>query len=239
MDALTKEFKEFAKELESDINQAMGELAAITNAKVLEMAQKELKTSRKKYTDALGFEEVAPGIWVVSLDEKAFFIEEGLPDNFDMKPGLLKKGETSKDGTRYRVVPFDHTAPPSTMSITAQQIVQGIKTNLKKANIPFKKIEYNENGSPKTGKLHTLNFGGAIPGRGNTPALQGINIYQQVTKTGQVKRSITTFRTVTDKQTDKWINPGIQAKQFLDKAFDFALKSWEEQILPEILRKYE
>lgn len=238
---IAAQFKELALEVEQDLQKGVANLAAITHAKVAEMANSELKTSRKTLTDNLGFEQISPGVWVVSIDEKAMWIEEGIDSNHDMKPDLLKNAtKVSKDGHRYRSIPFDHSAPPSQLTPTANHIVGMLKESLKKEKIPFKKIERNEDGTPKLGRIHSKNFGGPIPGKGNTPVLQGVNIYQSITKSGNVRRDILTFRTVSDGpgSQGKWIHPGKEPKHFLERAEEWAMKTWEDQILPEILAKY-
>lgn len=239
--SIAAQFKALALEVEQDLNKGIANLAAITHAKVAEMAGDELKSSRKTLTDNLGFEEISPGVWVVSIDEEALWIEEGIEANHDMKPDLLKGAtKTSKDGYKYRSISFDHGKAPSQMTGAAQMIVQRIKSNLKKEGVPFKKIEKNPNGSPRTGKLHTFDWGGSRPGKGNTPELKGVSIYQTVTKSGNVRRDILTFRTVSGgpKSAGKWLHPGFQAKKFLDRAADWAMKEWEDKILPEVLAKY-
>lgn len=245
-DAIANQFKDFKLEVEQDLNKAVANLAAITDAKVKEMASQELHTSRKDFMDSLGFEEVSPGVWVVSVDESGLWIEEGIEANKDMKPGLLKENfKISKDGNRYKSIPFDHGSAPSTQSPATAQVVSYLKQQLKKENVPFKKIERNDNGSPKVGKLHEFNFGnpkGTMggPGKGNTPQLNGLSIYQTVTKSGNVRRDILTFRTVSSGpgSEGKWHHSGVEPKKFLDRAMDFAMKTWEEQILPEIMEKW-
>lgn len=238
---IAKAFKEISLEVEQDLQKAVGNLAAMTHAKVAELASQELHSSLKTLQKSLGFEEISPGVWVVSIDEKALWIEEGIEPNTDMKPGLLKNAKTSKDGHRYKVIPFDHGKAPSQMNPVAQQLVSEIRRGLEKANIPFKKIEKDANGSPKMGKLHTLDLGGPIPGKGNTPALQGLNIYQSKGKNGNIRRDILTFRTVTDGpgSAGKWIHPGFQGKEFLDRAFSWAEEKWNNEILPDVLKKWE
>lgn len=239
---LAKQFKELAVEVEQDLRKGVQNLAAITHAKVAEMANSELKTSRKQFIDALGFEEVADGIWVVSIDEKGVWIEEGIEAGHDMKPDLLKGAtKTTKDGNKYRSIPFDHTTGPSNMTATSQHIVNLLKSELKKAKIPFKKIEKNPDGSPRIGKLHSKSFDSPIPGKGNTPALSGVSIYQTKTKSGSIRRDVLTFRTVSSgpASAGKWIHPGTQPRKFLERAEEWAIKTWESDILPDILSKYD
>lgn len=239
---IAEQFKELAVEVEQDLRKAVGQLAAMTHAKVVERANNELKSTRKKFMDSLGFEEISPGVWVISIDEKGMFIEEGIETNHDMKPDLLKNGaKTSKSGNRYKVIPFDYGKPPSQMTGSTQQLVSQIKRSLKQEQVPFKKIERNSDGSPKVGKLHEFNFGGGKPGKGNTPALKGLSIYQSMTKSGNVKRDILTFRTVSSgpASAGKWMHPGLKAKKYLDWALEQATKEWETEILPAVLEKYK
>src|SRR5271168_4355826 len=98
---MAKQFKELALEVERDLKKGVANLAAVTHARVVEMASEELHSSRKSFMDNLSFEEVADGVWVVAVDEKGLWVEEGIEPNTDMKPGLLK-------GKPYRVIPFDH-----------------------------------------------------------------------------------------------------------------------------------
>jgi hypothetical protein len=238
--AIAAQFKEFALELEQDLRKGVANLAAITHAKVVENAQQELHSSRQTFMDNLGFEEISPGIWVISIDQGAMWIEEGIEANKDMKPDLLKNAKTSSKGVQYKVIPFDEGKAPSQMTPYAQGVVARIKQNLKKQDVPFKKIEFNSDGSPRVGKLHEFDFGGEKPGKGNTPVMKGVSIYQSVTKTGNVRRDILTFRTVSNgpESAGKWVHPGYDAKKYLDKAADWAMNEWEQSILPEVLSKW-
>lgn len=241
--SIAAQFKEMALEVEQDLRKGVANLAAMTHAKVAEMASTELHSSLKTLQDNLGFEEISDGVWVVSIDEKALFIEEGIEPNKDMKEALLKNAtKTSKAGYKYRSIPFDHGKGPSQMTPYAQSLVNRIKQQLKQQKIPFKKIEKNPDGSPRIGKLHEFSIDSEKPTRrANTPALKNVTIYQSVTKTGNVRRDIMTFRTVSASpaSADKWIHPGLTAKKFLDRAEVWALDVFEKEILPEILDKYK
>lgn len=240
---IAAQFKELALEVEQDINRGIASVAAMTHAKVAEMAAEELNTTLKTLQDSLGFEEISQGVWVVSIDEKALWIEEGIEPNKDMKPDLLRGArKTSKKGHKYRPIPFDYGKAPSQMSPQTEMLVAKIKQHLKKEKIPFKKIEKHADGkTPKLGKLHEFTIDSERPSaRASTPALQNVSIYQSRTSTGNVRRDILTFRTVSESPASqgKWIHPGLTAKKFLDRAFEFAVNKWENEILPEILKKY-
>jgi len=241
--AIAEKFKELADEVQQDLNKGVAQLAASTHAKVAEMANNELHSSKKIFTDNLGFQQIAPGLWVVSIDEKALWIEEGIEPQTDMKPGLLKNAtDHDKNGYRIRTIPFEHSKPSSQMNGYAQILQAKIKSELKKRDIPYKKIERHENGSPRLGKLHTFDFkAGRAKSSWTDDPLTRVTIYQTLTRTGNVRRDIMTFRTVSDspEQKNKWIHPGIDGKKFLDRAQAWAEYTWENEILPAILEKWK
>jgi hypothetical protein len=59
--------------------------------------------------------------------------------------------------------------------------------------------------------------------------------------TGKVRRDIMTFRTVSSNPAlaDKWKHPGLAAKKFLDRSAEWAMDTWEKEILPTILDKWK
>lgn len=229
------QFKEFKEEVKKNMEDALKNLATLTHARIVEQTQELSSATNKIYADALsGPEDVATNVWVISLDEKALWIEEGIENNKDMKPELLK-------GKKHRAIPFRYDRPESQNTQFTQGLISEIKQKLKREKLSISKIERNDDKSPKTGKLHEFNLGGAIPGRGNTPALQGLNIYQHQSKaSGKVRRDVLTFRTVSSGPASdgKWIHPGYDAKKFMDKAMEKAVRDWEDNILPEILNKW-
>ncbi len=244
-------FAEWKEAVERDIKKSMGELAAITHAKVKDDASIGLKHSKVvgQYMENLGWEAVSDGVWCVYLKEPALWIEDGIKPGTDMKPGLLK-------GKKYRVIPFRYDKGPTQNSDDTNKVIDNIKSELRQQDIskkdpsfnkngnamskvPFKNIEYDKNGSPKVGKLHQFDFGGQRPGKGNTPQMNGLSIYQSV-KNGKARRDILTFRTVSSGPASegKWIHPGFEGKKYLDAAADWALKEWENTILPGIIAKW-
>jgi len=253
VDAITSQFQEFAKDIEDEMNKSMKNLATLAHAQIkLEASRGEdkLKTTLSMYLEALSEpQETAPGLYVITLDEKALFIEEGMTAH-DMKPDLLQ-------GRKYRVIPFKYNTKPTDTAPDTQLLISAIQNKLKSEKIPYSKIEYNPDGSPKLGKLHDLkwgvnlrdqskdgrmsgNIGAKVPGKGNTPRLQGLSIYQKLDQTGNVRRDILTFRTVSAGPAGdgKWMHPGLAAKKYMDKAMEEATRMWEEKILPGILEKW-
>lgn len=235
-------FGDLKKEVEAALTDGVQRLASMTHAKTLEHAQSELTSTRKKYTDALSFEEIEKGVWVVSLDESALFIEEGRKSGSMVDDLLRNNAKVSKDGNRYKAIPFEHSKPPSQQTPKAKEITDQIKRELRSVGVPFKKIEYNPDGSPRIGKLHKFDFPSNKPSAmASHPALSGLTIYQHKTSGGNIRRDIMTFRMVSDKSKaeGKWHHPGLEARKFMDKAFASALQEWESEILPEILNRFK
>ncbi|CAK0741379.1 Phage protein [Azospirillaceae bacterium] len=242
---LAAQCKEFAKEAERDIRKGVSTLARATHAHVKEEAQEKLHSSRRQFDENLRYEEVAEGIHVISVLEEGLFVEEGIKPGSDMKSDtwLLKYAKTNKKGEKYNVIPFEWSKAPSEMTQRSRELVEELKDNLKKQRVPFKAIERNARGSPRIGLLHEFNFGGEKPGKGSTPVFDRVRISQQQEKNDEgktfTKRTITTFRTVKKNQEGKWLHPGLEAKKFLDEAEKWAIREWEEIILPEIFRKWK
>lgn len=248
--AIASQFKELAIEAEREITKAVAGLATMTHARVAEQAGQKLKSSLKDFQDNLGFEEISPGIWVVSIDQPALWIEEGIEPGHDMKPDLLKNAQVNSKGKRHKVIPFDHATPPSSRNANAERIVQELKTGLQEinkqrkqadprsGNITITKIEKNADGSPRVGKLHEFDIPSDKPtANAKHPALKGLTIYQSKDeKTGNIRRDVLTFRTVSDSSApDSWIHPGYKAQHFLEDAEQWALNEWENKILPDVL----
>lgn len=243
---LVQYLETFATEVTKDIKKSIKALADDTHNHIKEEAQNKLHSFREKYLESLSPpEQIDEYLWVITLNDKAEWIETGRPEPYDMKPGLLKDGKMSKDGHKYRIVPMNQGKTPTEMSPNTAgyetNMVNKVKAELKKQGIPYKKLELDRNGSPRIGKLHSLDINSFTPGKGNTPQLHGINIYQTKQKNGSVKRSITTFRTVTDNenQRDKWIHPSVEGRNFFEQARSWAEKEWELKILPALVEKYK
>jgi len=233
--------KEFKVEVQAALEESVRGVAAMTHAKVTELAQQKLGQTRKIYTDNLDFKEVSPNVWVVSLDQPAMWIEEGRKSG-DMTEDLLRKGaHISKEGNRYKAIPFDQAKKPSQTSGFEKNLIAKLKSELKKAGIPYKKLEFNPDGSPRIGRLHTLNISSAYPSpRASHEALAGVNIYQSKTASGNVRRDIMTFRIVSDKHKgSKWVHPGREASKFFEEALAWSEQEFEQNILPSILARFD
>lgn len=259
---LTQFLENFKKELVSDLKKSVKGLAVDTQTHIVEQAQNKLKSSKKDYLDNLSqAEKIDDYLWEITLKPDAQWIEDGLPKDFDMKKGLLNterpgskgKIKTIEDpenpdyGKKYRVVAFDQGQVSTQLSSNEdkkkyqEDLIKKVKSELAKRDLPYKKLELDpRTGSPRIGKLHSFDFESKIPGKGNTPVLHGLSIYQTKNETtGKVKRNLTTFRTVKEGQDGKWIHPGLEGKKFFEEAKKWAEDRWEKDILPSLVAKYE
>jgi len=240
--ALAAEFGERKEQVEEAITQGVKQVASMTFAKTQELAASKLHSRRKTYLDNLKFEEAAPSIWVVSLDEPALWIEEGRKAG-DMTADLLKRNyKVAKDGSKYRAIPFDQAKPPSQTPQSVQMFVNQVKAELKARKIPYKKLEYTKEGSPRLGKLHVINdiISPKPSARASHGVLSGLTIYQTQTAKGSVRRDILTFRTVSSKHRgSKWIHPGLEAEKLMDQALEWASNTFDKEILPSILESFD
>lgn len=275
--ALLKLDEELEPAMKAAAAKAAQDLTAQTHAHIVEQVQAKLRSTREKYLDNLAFHQVNETTWVVDLAPGAMFIEEGLPPNFDMIDALLDdsprpgnksrsdngvakgKTKTAKDGSRYRVIPFEHNKAPTRQTPAQTDLTNTIKSEMKKLGAPYGKLEKDLSGQPKLGLVRkfdimskpTKSLDGPGQGKGpigqvrqgptGIPFLQGVRVYQRnVTdkKSGKAstKKFIMTFRIVSSKHKGqgRWVHPGLEGKKFFDEAFEWALKQWEEKIAPEL-----
>jgi hypothetical protein len=245
-ESISKQFGDLKAEVEASIKTAMGALAASTHAKTIELATEKLGTTRDIYTNALSFEQLSENMWVVSLDmQKACWLEDGRKSGWMEELLRGKSSRTGKNGQRYAIIPFEHSKPPSKQAPSAQRFTQEIRKFLKEKEINYKKIEYNNDGSPKMGLLHSFKDG---IGKEIYPShmakhdvFKGLSIYQSKDKTtGKTRRDVMTFRVISESQrgSGMWNHPGRQGEFIIDKAYEWALKELENVVMPQILDSF-
>ena len=238
---IASEFGEIKREVSADLKKAVSGLASMTHAKTLELAN-ELGSMSKTYKDNISFQQIEENIWIVELDEKALWIEEGRKGGFMDELLNGKSAKTNAKGEKYAVIPFEHSKNPSEQSSKAQELTNAIKSELKEQGINYRKPEYNADGSPKLGLIKRFNVDSAkIKDSHKDGPLKGVAIYQRMDKGGKVRRDVMTFRIITERHREegKWVHPGMEGKKLMDKAFSWCLDIWDNQILPEVLAKYK
>lgn len=232
-------------------------LTAMTRAHIVEEAGKKLHTRRQMFLDGLTHFQLDDNTWVVNLDAKVKWIDDGMSAH-NMIDDLLKspKAKTAKDGSKYMVVPFQHKKGPTQQTAAQKTLTDTIKQELKNRKIDYGKTEMGANGSPKIGLLHSFDINHApiktanAPGQGKgrvgdvmkgptgIPLLQGIRIYQREHTNAKgdksIKRDIMTFRVASSKQKGqgKWDHPGTEAVHLMDEAYTWAKTAWERDIVP-------
>jgi hypothetical protein len=240
VDEIAQQLNKKKEEILSQTKKAVKGLAIASHAHVLELAGDKLKSLQSKYKDAVDFEQVDDNLFVVSLSKEAMWIEKGhgawsMYDKLSSSP----KAKTSKEGHKYLTIPFEHSKKPSEQSAKAREITDQVKSFLKKEKIPYKKIEYNPDGSPKMGLIHKFDIKSAKPSeKAKFPTLQGVAIYQRKDKeTGKIKKDIMTFRVVSEKNKGdgRWEYQPREGVNIFEETYKWAINTWNQQILPALI----
>jgi len=250
--------------VEAAMKRAAQELTMATHGHIVEQVQQKLKSTRQKYLDALSFEQISDNAWIISLDPSANWIEDGM-EAHEMIEDLLKQGrpnkqkaegsprggiKTAKDGSRYRAIPFEHNKGQASQTPAQTSLTNMVKSEMKARGIPYGKIEKDAGGQDKLGLLHSFDVSargkGAMPvpvSKVGIPLLNGVRVYQQKVKdkAGKevTKKAIMTFRMVSTKMkgSGRWVHPGLEAKHFMDAAFQWAVDHWTKVIAPSVIEE--
>jgi hypothetical protein len=242
------------------MKQAGDRLTKMVKAHIVEEANKKLHTRRQMFIDGLTTFQLDDDTWVVNLDAKVKWIDDGMGAH-NMIDDLLKspKAKTAKDGSKYMVVPFQHKKGPTQMTPAQKTLLDTIKSELKNRGIGYGKTETDKSGAPKLGLLHSFDIRHApiktanSPGQGKgpigkvmqgptgIPLLQGIRIYQRQVKgkdgNTSVKRDIMTFRVASSKQKGqgRWDHPGTEAVHLMEEGYTWAKRTWEREVVPQLM----
>jgi very-short-patch-repair endonuclease len=184
--------------------------------------------------------------WDITVKEgESFVCNKVLIHNSGFMDELLT-GKSSRQGKngRYAIIPFRQDKKPSEQTPLARHLTDQIKGFLKDKNIPYKKLEFNKDGTPKMGLLHKFDIvTGIFPSeKARTPALSGVSIYQRKNPaTGKISRDIMTFRVISEsmRSDGRWVHPGSQGVKIIDQAFSWAEQIWESEILPSVLESFK
>jgi hypothetical protein len=108
--------------------------------------------------------------WDIRVEDGSSFVCHGIlvhnsPHSM-VKDLLGDNPKVAKDGSRYRVIPFEHSKGGVTQNTPAEmELVNAIKGELKKLRVPWAAPERNTDGSPKSGVVRKLDIQGpARPG---------------------------------------------------------------------------
>ena len=249
-DELQKQLGDGLIKAEQALVKSVESLALQTHAKIVEMVQTNLRSTRPIYIENLNLKQTSPTSWAVILDEKAIWIEEGKPAGTMLYDLLKNPTGINKKGEPYKVIPFKQNKAPTTMTTAGASLQQTLKDELKKINkirkqagessIPLAKIEKNADGSPKLGLLHKFDVNVGPKGPTGIPYLHGIKIYQRLNEQGKAERFVGTFRVAKMSMAaeGRWFHPGIKPYMFFDKAKDWAEQQIDQKIIPEIIKAF-
>lgn len=238
------------------------ELAQMAKAKAIEIANTKLNSRRDKFIEGLDVRK-EDGAFCLVLAEDATWIDDGQQPH-SMLDDLLAspKAKIAADGSRYLIVPFEHSGKGKTNTTPGQmQIVAAVKSEFKKRKIPWSKVERDDEGRPKVGRLHRFDIehrplkdlegvwqgkgavGEVRQGHKGTPFLQGVSVYQTPKEGGGVNRSVATFRVASSKQqgSGMWEHPGVDPANIFDEVYDWLTKEVENHfndlIIDRVLEK--
>jgi hypothetical protein len=254
---IAKQFKGLEQVVQEQIKIGVEALALSTHAHILEQAADKLKSTATKYRDAVNYTKVNDNVHVITLDDSMLYREEGLEPHSMIEAFLNSpKAKTGKNG-KYFCVPFEHGGGKSLNTEKSFGFSQQIQKELKRAKIPYMKIENGADGKPLLGKIHSLNIPSPKPSAAATHDIfWGIRIYQTKVKKedieaskykfikgvvkGDVMRQIMTFRIVkAEHEGKKWKHPGVKGAHLFSEALSWAEREFETKILPEILNKFK
>jgi hypothetical protein len=238
------------------------ELAESGKNKAIELAASRLHSRRKMFIEGVSTFEAEQGVWVLHLDAKVRWIDDGMGQH-DMLDNLLssKKAKRAKDGSVYLIVPFRHgtgvgkgSATPAQMDLTTT-----IKSEMKQRGIPWSKMETDSSGKVKLGRIHSFDIGNRplktanAPGQGKGPIgdvrqgptgipfLQGISIYQKEDGKGGFKKDIMTFRIASSKHRGqgRWQHPGLKPVHIFDDTVKWMHETLDQKIVPQLMAEVQ
>ena len=141
LSSLNQFLEKFATDIAKDVQKGIEGLTKSTDTFIKEKAQQELHSFRDQYIENLTINQLDTYMWEIVLHKDAAWIEEGRPEPYDMKPGLLGTTRAGKvepkeimhgpnKGKKYRIVPMNQNKMPNQMA-SGRDTSQGPTTNKK------------------------------------------------------------------------------------------------------------
>ena len=246
-DVIKKAKENIKKKLEEDLKGVVKTLSVGAVREAERLSQENLPSSLNNiYKENLYIEQLSDNMTIVGIRPEALWIEEGRKSGF--MDELLKNGKVSKEGHRYKAIPFKHGTSTKDYSKSGTDLVNELKTFLKRKGVPYSKnraLALDENGSPRIGRIHSFNIKDMRNSKKGAESLsrnlQGVSVFQNKNpKTGKIERNIMTFRVISEKhEGSKWMHPGREGENILDKTHEWVQNTWQREILPELQRKYK
>jgi len=169
-DAVARMLQQQTAEIAKDLQVSVEHLSIQTRAKILEMANQDLKGYHREAFLGNGGEnvrwrQVSQTLWAVEIDESVMMYDSGRgPTSMATTDWLLKNAKRAKDGSLYKVIPFKHDIGPAgaqkpgvqgQLNQFARRSVQQARTKDGK-RMSVRTIEKNADGTPKLGILHKV-----------------------------------------------------------------------------------
>lgn len=252
---VSEQAQKIIENLKKDIVAATKALGQGAFQKAHEIADQKMSPELSGvYKQNLYINELSENITEIGIKEDAFWIEQGKKGGFMEELLNHKSGsppKTAKDGSKYRVIPFKHSATGKGSSTASQTAINELKTFLKKEGIRYSKtraLALDANGSPRVGRIHSFDIKAMRDRKKKSVEnlsrnLEGLSIYQNYNpETKRVERNIMTFRIISEKHRNsgKWQYPaGRPKKQVLKDVFAWVEQTWQSKIFTELKNKYE
>lgn len=250
----------FSAAVRKSLQKTVAGLAAATHAHIIEEANKQLHSTRDLFIENIQRFKDEDGTWIIVLDSSVTWIDDGLKSQ-DMLPYFLKssKAKTAKDGHKYMVIPFELNKQKSKSTASQRDLLSAIKSELSSIGVNLNKTETDSSGVPKLGLVRSLDIAtkpiksSQGPGQGQraigdvrqgatgTPFLKGVRVYQHMAKdkrgNDKVQKSVVTFRTASEnrKSPNSWHTPGVEGKHLFENASNWALREFDNKILPTLI----
>ena len=247
-------------------------LSASTHAFVVRYANEKLKDRHRNLffgenNQNVRWNQVAPNIWVVEIDESVAWIEEGRePTSMATDKWLLKPGskglKRAKDGSMYKVIPFTHArGAGGSMNSPNPEIASTIKKELKDKGINLRTLDRDDKGNVKLGVVSKLGINKSRSSypqslfsepRNNTtakhlglPSHHGHHFLKnavvvQRQQGNKVSKEVVTFRVVSSKHQaeGRWMYPRVEPLNSIPEAHKYALNEWDK-IVKTIEKEFE
>ena len=152
---------DFTAQMQTKTERSVKILASMTHERIRSKAQTELKSTREIYLNALEDpKQVDPSIWMIVLKKEGLWIEDGKPAG-SMIDAMLKspKAKVGPKG-KYMVIPFTHTDSFGSLktSNSLTTVLQNqAKKELRRNDIPIKKLTRDASGKPVIGLVDYIN----------------------------------------------------------------------------------
>ncbi len=229
---LEKEIQNLAG-IEAKVNKSIENLAKGAFNQAIAIAKQKLHATYQMFLDNWHLEIDSTGrftAYILILKEKAVFVDDGHPE--------LKLKETHLNGKDSVIIPFTHKKEgmlSSTMSQQQQNLYQEIKQSMSKNKIPLQNPIKDKFGAailstsakPRAAAMIASVASQKVGSQSGESVLNRLHIYQHQNKsTGQINKTMMTFRTMSKDGKASWIVPARESRHILDQTYQWILDNY-------------